>query len=304
MTKPEARLRDYLLPDGVMVLAPRQPFKSYGLSAISSFLEFLRENPESRGPMVNAAEALALFKKPQGTAQWLNIEVHVDALDVPNSAQDKLLQLGFQLDGFVQFEPAEFTHHYTLKFKLDEQKTDRVRELIAFARDAFERAQEMFSAHPGLEGYVESEVYTHEWRSVGSSSDSRQVENIAFPLPPGSLRSRSADESKNDRGPMMSADERKKADIHIKVDRSPLADSLISLAVEAGFYLVETWSANRVLTAQLLDANSAVSTFHTLKAYLDGIAIESEMTLEFCNGMWRAPMTSGRLSRIPPICYL
>ena len=304
MITPETQIRDYALPDGVMALAPRYPFKRYGLPAITTFLEFLRENPESRGPMVNAAEALALFQKPPSVARWLNIEVHVDALNVPDIAQDSLLQLGFQLDGFVRFEPAEFTHHYTLKFKLDEQRTDRVRELIAFARGAFDGAKEIFSTHSDFEGYVESEVYTHEWRSRGSSSCSRELESPEFPLAPGSLRSKAADRNEGEGSAKMAADDRKKADIHIKVDRSPLADSLIASAVQAGFYLVETWSANRVLTAQLFDANSAVSTFRALKVHLDNIPVESEMTLEFCNGMWRAPMSDGRLSRIPPICYL
>jgi hypothetical protein len=285
-------------------MAPRRPFEHYDAQAIRRFFDYLRIYPELRGPMVSAASALGLFQRPADNKHWLNIEVHIDGLNISPVIQNELLGLGFQIDGFISFKPSHFTDHFTLKFKVDEDDNDRVRELVAAAREAFSKAKGVFSQHKDVEVYIESELYAHEWRAHWPQRTGEQAICKNCPLSPGELKARSVPNLPVNGMVDDLQEERKRADIHLKLGPAPDGEALVAPAVSAGLYLVETWSGNRVLTAQFDDANSAIAVFRRLKTYFDNAPYFAELTLEFCNDMWRAPLANGELSPVPPICFL
>ena len=304
---PEA-LKAYRLPDGILRRAPRQPFLGYSPPSLQTFVATLRQTPEMRGPMSSAARAIKLVDEAKPLDRWIIIEAHVDAKGVPQAMSDQLAGLGFELDGFESFVPEEFDSHYTLKFKADPSDRSRARELLAVAKERAKAARALFLAFPEVEGYIESEVYTSNSRTVWGATSTDFGDLSAFPLAAGSLGSATLSlDAPIGEATISSPEICKKADIHIKMEESgghsARLGKLVGLFVDAGFYQVTTWSGNKVLTAQFASGARAAQVYRALATYFDRNGGAREMTLEQCYGMWRSrnPDTR-RLSPVPPVC--
>ena len=304
---PEA-LRSYRLPDGVLRQAPRQPFVSFSRDSLRRYLAKIELWPEMRGPMSSAARALGIFANVGKQAPWIVIEVHVDARGVPLEMSNRLIGLGFELDGFTKFVPAAFDSHFTLKFKADPADRFRVRQLLIAAKEQARCAARLFEDFPDAEGYIESEVYTSNSRLVWQNQALDQVEQGSFPLEAGQLRPTVVSRflSHSD-GAAIADTVTKKADIHVKLDKDgPLAGSARRLAarlVSAGFYEVETWSGNTVMTAQFESGATASRIFRRLASFFDQYGGAAEMSLEHCYEMWRSrDKVTDLLADVPPVC--
>ena len=302
------RLRAYVLPDGVLPLAPtRTPFSAYSVEALVAVAGDLVDFPERRGAMSHAVRALRGAPHAVEPGESVTLEAHLDATSVPQPLADDLAKVGFELDGFVEFVPAHFSDHFTCKFKVAKGQRERRSELLTAIDSRCARAVELLAAWPSVEAYVELECWGSENRRRWAPSPPRSGWVAQFPLSDGGFRRVlppcTPDESAEAGVPI---DIEKRADIHVKVCRpaSAAVDDLVARMIAGGFYPVRTWAGNLICTAQFRHAADARRVFEALGQFFDLYGGAMEMTLEPVRKTWRTTRRDGhvrRLAALPPL---
>lgn len=302
-------LRLYELPEGILPLAPRRPFRAFAEEALQRTVELALRRPQRRGMMSHAVRDLAGWIDLGVSNQTTTIEAHFDSVAAPPDLANYLVGLGFELDGFAEFIPRHFKAHYTLKYKVDTRNVALRRELRAdVERCSSALAGTLAREWPDIEGYIETEIYTNRNRRYWPRAPLKSgwIEHLPYRdgdfeqlIPPTTI-----DEAKE---AGLSLGATKRADIHAKI--SPESDpsdrmKLIERLEAVGFYTVRTWAGNDICTAQFLSARDSRAAFRALCQFFDENGGCSEMTLETVTGVVRSVDRPGNLRRwclLPPL---
>lgn len=259
--------------------------------------------------MSHAIRELSREPEMPSPPRWVTIETHFDAAAVPPDMADRLVSLGFELDGFHVFVPGHFTDHFTLKYKLDRGAVQRRRQLkVEMDERSAILKMELTRDWPEIEGYMESEVYTERDRRKWDSRALDRRWNTHWPF--GNDKFISTDPPQDEQEAAekgLPLDLVKICDIHAKLDRNleEIARSdLIGALSRLGFYNVRTWSGNDVCTCQFAEASEGRATFEKLTNFFDAVGGCSEATLEYVPSVWRSSCSSAkgsRLAKLPPL---
>jgi hypothetical protein len=263
--------------------------------AIEAAIRLAHRFPEKRGLITDALGA-----PRKQAARYHVLESHIDAASVPAELADRLVSIGFEPDDFVQFLPARFSRHFTLKFVVDKAEVSRRSRLRREIDRRTKRAIALISRWPGVEAYVEVETYSSQTQKRFTFAVPSASDLAAFPLPKNALRSRIATD-----------DVHKEADIHIKTPlpergagyelaNAPQMQALRERLLEAGFYEVITPAANKIYTAQFESRARALQIFETLVGYFAKSPGAVEICFEPCVKMWRS-QCGARLAEVPPL---
>lgn len=298
-------LRDHRLADGVLPFAPRLPFAPFAVDALAAAAAITAAFPEKRGILSHVVRAYG-GEGGEPSPAGVTIEAHFDATAIPAALGDRLLELGFEPDGFARFVPAHFADHFTLKFKVAGNDVPRRRMLRAEVEaSCASLIAEVERDWPDLEAYLELETYSEgsrrRWPGEALGADWK----TRLPLGPAVLKSVlppcDAAEAERTGQPLTLA---KRADLHLKVARAtPEAprEALIEALVATGFYRVLTWAGNDVLTAQFSRMSDARRCFAALADFGDRAGGVAELTLEPVVRVWRSGGGGKRLGALPPL---
>ena len=299
-----ADMRSYQLPAGILPYAPRIPLALFSGDALESAASLSSNYTEKRGMITHAFRSLQGQRDLPVPHSVITIESHLDATKIPSDLADKFVALGFEPDGFVQFNPPHYTDHFTLKFRVDAEDHGRREEL---RHEVENRSRSAFDLQNGDdrvgEGYIELEIYpATSRRSWDGFLHSGWLD--AFPLSENALQNvETPCVQKEAIAAGLDLMSRKHADIHIKIARHNSEtdrQKLIQKLSNAGFYPVFTWAGNDICTAQFLKAGDAERVRTVLEDYFDAFGGCSEMTTEPVAGMWRTER-KGRLATVPPL---
>ncbi len=303
-----AALQAYQLPDHVLSMArQRHPFQQYAQPTLQQAIAFVQNHPESRGILPYAIRTLTGQKQPTPLTEKITIEAHIDATQIPPTISDQIIALGFSPDPFVQFNPAHFSDHFTLKFHCAAtETTQRKHTLMQTITQHCEAAFALLNQSPAIEAYIELETYhsrnRRQWHDMPLSNN-WQAES---PLAANTLHTitppRTAQEAAVT-GVSLAAV--KHADIHIKL-APPTADTatLIARFCNNGFYHVITGSGNNVLTAQFAHMQDAKAIFKPLISFFEKNGGCAEITLEPVRKLWRTEQqdaTGTIYASLPPL---
>ena len=303
-------LGQYRLPTEVLPFAPtRTPFLGFGSPALNSAMSHAIRIPEKRGMMSHAARSILGIELPPLPEAAVTMEAHLDAAEIPPALGDALVSAGFELDGFVLFEPRRFSAHYTSKFKVGRSAADRRAKLWSKLRSACNEARTLLDQFPNVEAYLELEIYTNQnrrfWEDRQCSADVVDL----LPLRGGELHMETPSRLAAATAWGSLSEVRKKADIHVKIQHHGWANQtrrqeLIERLCRTGFYRVVTWAGNDILTAQFFRSSDAKLVFDRLAVHFASHGGASEMTMETASGMWRTINQCGRerlLAEVPPL---
>jgi hypothetical protein len=195
-----------------------------------------------------------------------HFHVHVNVFAISKETRNRLLDCGFFYDPFVfldrSYAPPE---HYSIE-TTDKQITNA----------AWDRALKILKADTQFVGYIEQEVLSKKFSVTYDSYQTRKKNYKAqFPLP--KLRTCDAPLNKH-----------KRADLHIKRDKSAPRDELDMQLLDSGFY--EVWTPrNRIFTLQLEYAKDAKAIFLILKIYFDLVGGIKQLNFEIVSKLVRFP---------------
>jgi hypothetical protein len=302
-------LRQYHLPDGVLPLAPQRiPFSHFGDEALTAAAAWVLRHPEKRGMISYAIRSMLGSPIAASHKNTATIEAHLDGRDLTQPVEEGLLRLGFELDGFVSFNPAHFNAHYTFKVKTAVSANSRRAELAAIVRDACDRALSLL-VRSNVEAYIELEAYRCNQRRTWGACPLLRDWRRHFPLDHASLKvavPACTDVEARERNLPLGYG--KRADIHIKISKAPGDGSppseLLEALCGAGFYHVVTWAGNDVCTAQFRRGRDAKRIFDVLEDFINRCGGASEMTLEPSPATWRSEVNQNgerRLAALPPL---
>jgi hypothetical protein len=303
-----ATLKSHKLTDGVLPFAPRWPFADRSTASLSAAAILTARYPEKCGILSHLVRAYRGDETPTMTS-GIRIEAHFDATAIPAELADRLLELGFEPDGFARFVPAHFTDHYTLKFKIAAANSARARALRVDVEERFATlSAELAARWSNVEAYVELEMYSEATRRRWLNSALRSDWISGLPYPAGALSSvvppRDAEEARSLGIPTTLV---KRADLHVKISKSmPAADrdTLIERLRAIGFYNVLTWAGNEVCTAQFAKGSDARRCFKAFNGYFTRHGGCSELTMESVPSVWRSRHRIAgtlRLATLPPL---
>ena len=308
MTQPVLDLGTHALTSGVLPHAPRRPFEQYSPAALAAAEALTGAWPEKAGILSHVVRSRSGAVKGMAGESAV-IEVHVDAVAIPPELGDRLVELGFEPDGFARFVPAHFATHHTLKFKVARADIARRHALRAEAERRFATlAGELETRWCGIEAYLEMEVYTSASRRRWPDRALAGGWADALPYRPGALTSilPPCTAAEADRlGVPLSIG--KRADIHLKVARAtpePERERLIGALEAIGFYRVLTWAGNDVCTAQFASGSDARRCLEAFTRFFDRVGGCVELTMEPVAKVWRSrTLVAGemRLGALPPL---
>jgi hypothetical protein len=304
------QLRAYLLPTGVLPLAPRQPFAGFSDAALGGAIALAQTCTEKRGMMSHAIDALTGGERAATGDSFTTIEAHFDAALVPQGLANQLVALGFELDGFTEFVPTHFTDHFTLKYKISKENALLRARLRRDAEAKCNQLAALLAAEwPDVEGYIELEVYIDKNRRYWADAKLDPDWERSFPLSAGMLTSTALPRSTTEAEETgISLELGKTADIHAKItsDISKCGrDALTRRLVDVGFYPVKTWAGNVICTAQFKNMREAHFVFDSLASFFADHGGCVEMTLEPVVRVWRSEKISRGIvifSELPPLC--
>lgn len=302
-------LRNYTLPKHVLpMLEDRQPFKHKSSSALRSALEITLYFPEKRGIFSHAARSVLNMEPLKLPEQTVTIEAHFDSVDLPREFHEQLMRLGFEPDGFHEFNPSHFSEHHTLKFKSSAADQERLARLTRFLRRAGRLLKDYVEQTTTIEAYLEVEKYEtsdrHAWSSVpfrGDWFDHLPIseDRLNWVHPP-----RTRDEAERSGTALELA---KRADIHMKLSPK-LGERERELFVEqlskCGFYRVITWSGNHVCTGQFSSGAFGRTCFEDFVEFFNKFGGCTEITFEPAMELWRSNQGTPeepKLSTLPPL---
>lgn len=304
-------LQAYVLPDDIMPLAPRKPFERFSISALQKASQLSLCYPEKRGTFSHTVRHICGVKGIAVPESTVTIEAHIDLVAIPDDLADKLLELGFEPDGFASFVPPHFREHFTLKYKVDIRDIELRRKLLADGEERCRMLEDTLARDwPRVEAYVETEIYTDHNRRYWTHArmkpgwrESLPYREAAFKtaFPPTTLK-----EAASSGLPL---DMVKRADIHAKMSRdNDTSDrkSLIESLEAIGFYSLITWAGNDICTAQFVSTRDARAVFRAFCRYFDEYGGCAEITLESVTSVWRSSRHVGAnrgisLSTMPPV---
>ncbi len=299
-------LRGYRLPEGILPLAPcRELFASYSKDALTAAAELGLHFPEKRGVVSHAIRALDNRMEPTARTAVVTIEAHLDGRDVPPAVSNELMKLGFEPDGFAQYEPDHFNTHQTLKFTVAAKSRRWRNELLSFVHHNCQSAFSRVSESGKIEAYIELEVYPRTGRRLWSARPISEQWREKFPLDEHSLYVLTPPCANNGLAPDNLV---KKADIHVKIAKEGLSHGtrlkVIERLCQCGFYHVVTWASNDICTAEFLRGRDAMIVFNLMEEFFSRCGGASEMTLECVSTVWRTSCGVGprrRLASVPPL---
>lgn len=301
-------LRYYTIPEGLLPLAPaRQPFAGLSDAALNAAYECVLRVPEKRGILSHAIRdvaGMAPMAPMAPMADSLTVEAHVDGVRLPVPLVERLLGLGFEPDGFATFNPPHFSDHLTLKVKTAHAAHGHAADLYALVRQAAQAAFEALDAAPGVEAYVELELYRKRARLGFARGAPRADWCEAF-----GQRFAPMHVVEVPTAPDATAGQlRKRADIHVKLNRLDAAARQVADIADAlsgiGFYTVRTWAGNVVCTGQFASLSQSRDVFERLATYCGDAGGVSELTMETVSGLWRTRRNGpggDQLSAVPPL---
>jgi hypothetical protein len=302
-------LKNYELPPGLLLRAPsRRLFANFSAEALDAAAALTIGYPEKTGIFSRAVRTTLNLPAPLAPADPLIIEAHIDANELPQEIADRLMSLGFEIDGFSRFMPRHFSEHYTLKMRVGRRDVERRSQLWAFAQSSITAAKACLTA-ASLEAYIEVETYTRNCRRFWDERPQKPRWEVNFPLASGQMRAitppRNQREATAEGLPLQVV---KKADIHVKLTKHPdnmlSRLTLIDRLVAAGFYHVTTWAPNDVCTAQFAKLSDARAVFLALNRYFDNYGGCVENTLEYAPELWRSERQTPQgiqLCELPPL---
>jgi hypothetical protein len=302
-------LNSHLLPPGVLPFAPRRPFAPYSPAALAEAVQLTRQWPEKTGILSHVVRSRGGAPMLPAPAMTAVIEAHFDAVAVPPELADRLLELGFEPDGFARFVPAHFATHHTLKFKIGRADTARRRVLRGEAERACAALiHDLATRWSDIEAYLELEIYTSASRRRWADGPIAPGWGKSLPFAPDALARIQPPGTVNEaRRQGLSTELAKRADIHLKVAHvivPPERERLIEALEAIGFYRVLTWAGNDVCTAQFASGADARRCFESFAAFFDVFGGCVELTMEPVARVWRSRSADGvevRLGALPPL---
>lgn len=313
-------LRDYVLPEGVLPLAPtRQPFTKFGIDALELGAGWALAFPEKQGRLSSCVRELMNISS-ETIQDYVVYEAHIDISEAPLDLADEFVRLGFEPDNFFKLQPICYKAHFTLAFKCRKQSRERQRQVMKILERSVNQAKCIIQNDSRVSAFIEVEAYGS--RNVQTWSEFKPVTQTqleqypydclkmeAYHLPSTEVESLKMN---------MSLNAFKAFDVHVKLpsacrgglfadaDAPPML-GLRSVLQESGFYEIVSEAGNHIFTAQFIDANDTKQIFTAITNYARQCGGFSGIYMERCIDFWRkSNLVNGceTLAEISPLVKL
>lgn len=310
-----SRLRSYLFPDRFLPLSTeRAPFQGLPDDLVSLVASRALAEPERRGRLSQAVRNVC--GQISSTPPFpVTFEAHIDLTFLDDTLRRNLIEIGFEPDNFAVMRPEIYLHHFSLQYVCDGRRPN-----LHLVNRSVERAAATAAAlienHPISAGYVETEVYRHEY---GATFAHRPEEDFLVDCERLPFSLRPVAEDGNGVGSSSSSARRnhRAADIHVKIPGrfrhgsargAPAKDApcpetqLARLLEAAGFYGILSEAGNYLYGAHFAELAEANVSYRILRDFVGSSGGAVAVTREICTGLWRkSDDSSGLFSPVPPL---